>query len=203
MTQDKYDDLLERVKEGDVQPYEILEVAAELLKPQPDVDRYTLLYILGRGGRPAYKHLIEPYLAGPDDMLARLALWIVCWYWNLAHLYAPQLLRFIRGVHWDGLEQCRLAATEIAGDYLAKAADPDLLAELIRIFENPDESETLRLHAYSSLVQAVGRKWHPLPAHEEAFDLDASIDIAVIEEAKDRLSIERGTAPLIADPIMC
>src|SRR5687768_16366392 len=112
MTQDKYDDLLVRVKEGDVQHYEILEVAAELLKSQPAADRYTLLYILGRGGGPGYKHLIEPYLAGPDDMLARLALWIVCWYWNLTPLYARYLLRFVRGVHWDGLEQCRLAATD-------------------------------------------------------------------------------------------
>src|SRR5262245_4262398 len=84
---DKYDDQLERVKRGALTTSEVESIASELQKPEPDTDRYTLLYLLGRAGGPAYKPLVEPYLEGPDDMLARLALWIVCGYWGQAAQY--------------------------------------------------------------------------------------------------------------------
>src|SRR5438128_1825608 len=147
---DRYEELLERVKHGPLPRREVEAIAAELRKPWPDTDRYTLLYLLGRGGDASYRALVEPYLNGPDDMVARLALWVLCYYWGLAAECREQLLRFMRGVHWDHLEQCRLAAIAIAGDYLATASDPQLLRQLVTTCENKGEDQTIRAQAYSA-----------------------------------------------------
>src|SRR5690348_10526992 len=90
---DKYDDLLERVKQGPLTTLELDALAEEFQKPQPDTDRYILLYLLGRGGNASYKLVVEPYLEGPDDMLARLALWVLCWYWGLTSEYVDHVIR--------------------------------------------------------------------------------------------------------------
>ena len=191
---DKYEELLEQVKHGPLPREELEAIAAELRKPWPDTDRYTLVYLLGRGGDASYKSLVEPYLEGPDDMLARLALWVLCWYWGLAAEYAEHLLRFMRGVHWDQLEQCRLAAIAIAGDYLATASDPQLLRQLITTCENKGEDQTIRAHAYLALSIAMGmdNASHALPFHEEGFSLEAHLDPTVLLQAKFRLAGLRG-----------
>src|SRR5689334_13615513 len=112
---DKYDDLLERVKVGPLSADDVTEIVTEIQKPQPEADPYTLLYLLGRAGDVSYRSIVEPYIEGPDDMLARLAMWVLCWYWGLTAEYTEQVVRFIRGVHWDQFGQCRLAAISIAG----------------------------------------------------------------------------------------
>lgn len=185
---DKYDDLLERVKQGPLHTEEVENIAAEVQKPEPETDRYTLLYLLGRAGGPAYRSVVESYLDGPDDMLARLALWIICWYWGLTAQYTDHLMKFMQGVYWDGLEQCRLAATSIAGEYLMTSSNPGLLRELIRLFENRGESEPVRTQAYMSLAEALGHGMPVLPVHNIDFDLDSAADPAVLEEAKALLA---------------
>jgi hypothetical protein len=193
---DKYEGLLEQVKHGPLPSDEVEAIASELQKPWPDTDRYTLVYLLGRGGDASYKSLVEPYLEGPDDMLARLALWVLCWYWGLAADYTEHLLRFMRGVYWDHMEQCRLAALAITGDYLAaaSASDHKLLRQLITTCENKGEDQTIRAHAYSALSTALGldNGSHALPFHEDGFNLDAYLDPAVLLEAKSRLAGQSG-----------
>src|SRR6476620_12304879 len=153
---DRYEELLEQVKHGPLQRDDVEAIAAELQKPWPDTDRYTLVYLLGRGGDASYKWLVEPYLEGSDDMLARLALWVLCYYWGLTSEYTEQLLRFMRGVRWDHQEQCRLAAIAITGDYLATASDPQLLRQLVTTCENKGEDQIIRAHAYLALATALG-----------------------------------------------
>jgi hypothetical protein len=171
---------------------EIAEIVAELHRSQPDIDRYTLLYLLGRGGDSSYRSAVEPYLEGPDDMLARLALWVLCWYWNLTAEYAKQVARFMHGVHWDESAQCRLAAIFIAGDYLAVASEPRLLKSLITLCENRGEDQTLRAHAYSALATAMGHEPQSLPFHEDDFNLDAYVDPRLLLEARARLARKGG-----------
>ena len=189
---DKYDALLERLKEGGLTEGEVSAVAEELRKQLPETDKYTLLYIVGRAGGPAYRGLVENHLQGPDDMLARLALWILCWYWQLTADYTTQLITFIRGVAWDGLEECRRAATSIAGEYLRTHTHPDLLHALVEIYENGNEEGSLRLNAYYAIADAMGRDWHGLPPVHDPLDLDFEADPSLIEEAKDRLLQEWG-----------
>jgi hypothetical protein len=190
MTVDKYDELLERVRDGTISEEEVAAAAAELEKPQPETDRYTLLFIVGRRGGPHYRTLVEPYLQGPDDMLARLALWVLCWYWNLTDRYTGQLLTFLRGVPWDGLEEIRRAAASITGEYLRTHARPELLNELIDIFEKRDENPSLRQYAYYALADALGRSTRQLPPIYEGEDLDALVDPLVVQGAKARLITE-------------
>jgi len=189
---DKYDDLMERLREHRVTEEEVRAVADELQKPLPETDRYTLLYIVGKAGGSHYKELVEEYLHGPDDMLARLALWVLCWYWQLTPHYTRQLITFIRGVPWDGLEECRRAATAIAGEYLLTHSDPDLLHVIIETLENTNEEGSLRLSAYYALADAMNRDWHKLPPVHDPLDLDFELDPTVIDEAKDRLLKEWG-----------
>jgi hypothetical protein len=189
---DKYDDLLERVKRGPLSGDEVAEIVTELQKPQPGADPYTLMYLLGRAGDASYRSIVEPYIEGPDDMLARLALWVLCWYWGLTSQYTEQVARFIHGVHWDQMDQCRLAAISIAGDYLATASEPQLLWALITLCENKGEDQTLRAHAYSALSTAMGYEPRSLPFHEEAFNLDAHVDPSLLLEATARIAGKGG-----------
>jgi len=191
---DKYEDLLERVKQGPLTTPELDVMAKEIQKPQPDTDRYILLYLLGRGGNAAYKSIVEPYLEGPDDMLARMALWVLCWYWDLTSEYIDHVIRFMRGVYWDELAQGRLAAIDIAGDYLAKSRKRQLLWELMTICEDKGEDPTIRAHAYSALATALGLglESQALPFHEEGFNVDAHIDPAVLAEVKERIATQGG-----------
>ena len=127
-------------------------------------------------------------------MVARLAMWVLCYYWGLTAEYTEQLLRFMRGVHWDHMEQCRLAAIAIIGDYLATASDPQLLGQLVTTCENRGEDQTIRAHAYAALATAVGldHESQALPFHEEGFNLDAHVDPGVLLEAKTRLANQGG-----------
>jgi hypothetical protein len=196
MSVDKYDELLERVRDGTITQEQVAAAAAELAKSQPETDRYTLLYIVGRRGGPQYRGLVEPYLEGPDDMLARISLWILCWYWNLTDSYTSQMLAFLRGVPWDGLEEIRRAATAISGEYLRTHARPELLSELIYIFEKRDEDLTLRQYAYHALADALGRDSGRLPPIYEGDDLDSLVDPSIVEAAKTRLISESHLWPL-------
>lgn len=187
MSVDKYDLLLERVRDGSITDADVAAVAAELEKPQPETDRYTLLYIVGRRGGPQYRHLVEPYLEGPDDMLARLALWVLCWYWNLTPYYSSYLLTFLRGVPWDSMEEIRRAAASITGEYLRDNPRPELLSELIGIFDKRDEDPSLRLASYYAIADALGHDSRALPPIYDAEDLDALADYSVLQAARTRL----------------
>lgn len=198
MSDYNFTDILRRGKVIPLAPAELDLVAAELHKPNPEADPYSLLHILGRGEDASYKESVEPYLAGPDSMLAAKALLVLCADWGLAADYKKQLLAFMRGVAWDEDDDCWGSATLITGKYLSGHSDPELLRALIREFEAnaPGENGADKLRrwtAYIALADAMlkDRKtvfFAPIDA-----DIEPLIDPSVLEEAKERLASDEDT----------
>jgi hypothetical protein len=186
----RYDDLLERAKwEPDTVTAEEIAAVAALLHTAPEEDRYTLLYILGCVGNPTeHRSLVERYLAGPDDLLAQLAVYILCRWWDLAPQYVDELFAFVQGVDWDDLEQVRWVAVSVAGEYLQDHQEPDLLEILLDIYRNVDIKHSTREYAYWALAEAVGADYEtsidPIP-------LDPPPDPTIITRALKRLVDER------------
>lgn len=183
-----YDALLHRAKWEKLSQEEIDNVATELQQPEPEADRYILLFILGRAGALSYRWLVEQFLACEDDpMLSRKALEVLCDDWNDTARYLDQVLEFVLGVKWDEEEDVRPMAISIAGEYLRSHDEPRLLSELVRIFENEDEPQTMREGAYFALARAAGRDWKELPSAARHFDLSQDTDPSVLREARERL----------------
>jgi hypothetical protein len=187
-----YNDLLERAKWDSLSDAEIDQVAKEIQKPMPEADTYTLLHILGKSQATRYRRLVERYLeSDTDPMLAKLAMQILCSYWDEASHYLDQITRFVQGVAWDEDDDCQLAAVSIAGEYLRTKHDPVLLYLLLELFEREAEDQLIREAAYGALARAMGREYSEIPSAAKEFDLKADIDTSIIERAKSRLSQER------------
>lgn len=183
-----YDELLERAKQGHLSSHEVSEVAAELAGGAPATDRYTLLHILGRSGDTAYRPLVESFLiCKADPMLSRLALQILCDYWGYSELYLERVREFVNGVSWDTEEDVRQIAIAIVGEYLRAHSEPALLRELLTIFENEGESQSMREAAYFALSRATGREWTQIPPASRPLDLATGTDESVLKEVNRRL----------------
>ncbi|HET7035762.1 MAG TPA: hypothetical protein VFI42_08800 [Thermomicrobiaceae bacterium] len=158
---------------------------------------YRAMYILGLAGafspefqeiRQTYRPLLETFLDdGSDPMMARLALQIMCDDWGYAADCREFLLRFIHGVVWDAEDDVRQIAILLTGRYLRSHRDPELLAVLIRIFEDQRGDDLVRQDAYLALADAVGRSWKELPSAAREFNVDTDTDPRVLVEAKQRL----------------
>ena len=187
-----YHDLLEKAKWSKLTDAEVGAVARELQREKPDTDRYTLLHILGRAGATAHRGLVERYLDVPDDpMLARIALQTLIDYWDLADEYLAVTKRFVHGVAWDVDQDVRLVAISNAGEYLRTHEEPELLGEILRIFNDDREMRMSRETAYRALARATGRPWKELPSAASHFDLQHDIDPRVIAEATRRAPASR------------
>jgi len=183
-----YNELLQRAKWGTLSQGELAQVAAALHEPDPQVDRYTLLHILGRAGDRSYRSLVERFLHDQDDpMIARLALQILCSFWGETGRYLEEVLQFIQWVPWDDEEYIRLVAISAAGEYLRVHTEPRVLRALIRIFENEEEDHLTRQGAYRALARAVRRDWDQLPAATRLLDLTTQSDPLILQLAKERL----------------
>lgn len=183
-----YDDLLARAKRGKLTAQEISAVVGELQRPDSSKDRYTLLHILGRSGATAYRRLVEQFLECREEpMLARLALKILCDYWTGTAQYIPKILGFLRGLDGDEESDVRQIAISIVGEYLRNNPEPEFLRELIHIFGNEENEQTIREDAYIALARAMGRDWNQLPSSAKHFDLTSQTDPMILHEAKERL----------------
>lgn len=189
-TMSKYDDLLERAKWDKLTDEEVKSVA-EKLQNAPDTDRYSLLHILGRAGNASYRAVVEPFLEGPDELEARLAVWILCRWWGLTDLYIDTLLKFMRGVTWDERLDGKIAAIGVVGEYLNHHSNWKLLHKLIQIFENRKEEQDTRRYAYYALAESLGYDTQQFPPIYEDVDLLTIVDPVVILKAKARLAKER------------
>lgn len=184
-----YKEMLERAKSGRISQAEISTVAEELKNPRRQADPYTLLHILGKAEAKSYLGLVEQYLQFKEDpMLVRLALQILCNYWGYCSRYIGEVTKFVQGVPWDPDEEIRQSAISIAGECLRVNQDAKLLHELIQIYENDGESQTIREGAYLALARAVGRNWNELPSSARHFDLRTQTQPSVIETAKRRVA---------------
>lgn len=178
----------------------VAEAASELhelqqTNPQAEEDYIAyLLDILQYTHDTSYAYLAEPYLKGPRDFLAAQALILLCHYYDLTERYVDYILKFIRGVEWDPMDDLQHRATLIAGHYLEKHTHIGLLSELIRIVEDASGSNARpsfpfltterRELAYAALVDALGK-----PSEIGGFNID-EIDPAIVDEAKERLKQE-------------
>jgi hypothetical protein len=176
---------LEKAKSGKISSAEIQAVAQELGDPLSEVDRYTLLHILGKAEAKSFADVVERYVDYQDDpMVARLALQVLCTYWGYGSRYLRHLIAFVRGVPWDTEDEVRLAATSIAGEFLRSTREPELLKALIEVYEDEGANQTARETAYLALGRAMGLGWDELPPASRHFDLATQTKPSVIETAK-------------------
>ena len=111
--------LLERAKDGVITEQELSDVANRLesgtRRPIPD----RLLHILGRAHAVGYRSMIEKYLEDRSEpLLTKLALQILCSYWNETERYIAYVRQFAAGVPQDHANDIRLVALSIGGEDL-------------------------------------------------------------------------------------
>lgn len=170
----------------------------------PEEDLYLLLRTLGKVGvleyKPEYRPIVERYLIYPKDtMVSALALEILCDFWGFTADYLPQIKQFIDAVEWDkyidgGYKDVRRMAISIAGRYLNKNRDLELLRKLYSIFIH-DNNPLQREFAYLALADAVrGRAkeiTYPHGHHDFIHKIDESkVDKSIIEAVERRLALE-------------
>ena len=185
-------ELIAKATHGNIEQWE-LERVVRCLETK-SCDTYEALLVIGRAGAIQYRSLIEKYLEARDNpMLARLALMILCRYWNLTIEYKSKLEEFLRRVDWDTEEDVRLLAISIAGSLLTSHPDRGLLRLLIRIFRDPSELQLVRETAYCALGEAAGKIPSELPRASRRLDLEHELDPDVVAyiEAGERASEER------------
>jgi len=182
------EDLVDRAKQGLVRPSEITEVAAALTSlPDDSEDGYSLLYVLGRSEATQYEELVAGFLRSGDPNLARLALQILCMFWDLTESYVDDLRAFLDGVEWDDDGWVQQIAVSAAGQYLRTHTDTAMLARLLELAE-PDNDVLERRWALEALAVALG---DPLAETLTAGGNDrAGWTARVLSRAEDRLAAE-------------
>jgi len=154
-----YQDLLQRARWGKLKADEIDEVAREIQKRRPALERESLLHILSESKDKRHRKLVEKCLYSGDVKLAKMALQTLCVTWNEAADHIEDILRFLRGVEWDTQQggHVILIAISVAGEYLRGSKNGQLLAELIDIYEK--EGSIFKDEAYVALVRGMGHSW--------------------------------------------
>lgn len=180
-------DLVDRSKQGLVRKQELEEVAEALSSlPEGSEDGYSLLYVLGRSEAFQYEKLIAGFLRSGDTNLARLALQILCTFWDTAESYADEMRAFLDGVEWDD-GWVQQAAVSAAGEYLRTHTDTGMLARLLE-FAEPDNDWLDRRVALEALAVALR---DPVAETLTAGGDDrAGWTARVLSRAEDRLAAE-------------
>lgn len=191
-----YSDLLESAKSRKISRSEIDEVAKKISEISKEDSRllYTLIHILGRAEAIKYKKLIEPFLYYPSNPnIAKITLQSLCTYWDLTAEYLDDVKMFIQGVEWDDLDDVRIVAISIAGEFLRKTPNKELLALLVDVFEgNNDEikpaenAALIQSCAYSAIARAMGKDYNQIPgsAFIEKQLQKGTLDLSIIQQAK-------------------
>ncbi len=186
------DDLIYKAKWEGLERDEARWAEQQLLHPDQDLDRYKVLHLVGKGLDRSFARLVEPYLTCHEEPdLARLALQILCQYWDLTCDYLPFVREFVEGVAWDEDGHIKLMAISVAGGYLRTNRDPDLLAQVLDVLEGDDpEQDIEREAAVTALARAIGLEWKQiLPV---AGSLDQVVtQQEVLAQARARLAAER------------
>jgi hypothetical protein len=202
-----FDELAHEAKWGKISKDEILYVAKTLrnFKPGEDSDDllHTLIYILGFAGTSEYRNLVEPFICYREcDFVCSQALKTLCTCWGLTEDYLETIKMYIRGVGWD-YDDVRIIAMSIAGAFLRKKFDRELLQLLVDVFEGlgeiegiheEDDSkrEFLKGCAYLGLARAVGEEWGDILDGEEVVKFIAEgkltlLDLPVVQKAHQML----------------
>ena len=173
------EEMLERTEGGALSKEELSYIVnrIERSRNKEDPELYLLILILGEAGAKENRKLVECFLSYPSNpTISAVALQTLVSYWDFMEEYARELKTFVRGVDWDQYEDVRIVAVSAAGRYLTGYQDKELLRELIEIFTNTTESDSIREMAYWALVDAVGRDPIKLMKAKE-------MDLTVLDEA--------------------
>lgn len=181
--------LLERAKDGETFPSATIDAVAETasLEETTRGDRYTALFILGLARARQYRSLLEHYLdaeATDEPMLARTAILGLARYWNEPERYLDYVVGAVDGYEWDDLEDVRIVAISIAGDYLKDHDNPELLRKVIDIARTEPRGEGTRPAALTALARSMGLTWPEIIQRERDPDYGSKL----IAEAEARLA---------------
>ena len=186
------DELRAKAKAGSITPAEISQVIDAVKGAEGD-DRYSLLYIIGRSFATQHEELVAGYLDyRKDPMLAKLALQILCNFWDKPSDYVDHLIKFLKGVDWDKNHDIRLQAISCVGEYLRQRKSSRLnepehecLTLLVGIFDDEKQRHVLREAAYSALARAYGLGRKDIPrASTRDLDLRAETNPKVLQWAR-------------------
>jgi len=140
---------------------EIDYVASQVraMRNQEGPGLFLWLLTLGRAGATEHRELVESFLYYTSDPeIAEAAFMILTRDWGFVKDYINELKLFLKGVDWDKEGKLRISAAFSAGNYLKQNEDQELCDSLIKIVEDPNESEDLHFYAYSSLPEPVWRE---------------------------------------------
>jgi len=165
-------ELCYHAKEGKLTAEEIIYVAQRLKNYEINYeDRIPeLIYILGHAKADVYKDLVEKFIYYRDDFfICKQALKTLCIRWALTEEYLDAVKMYVRGADWDDIDEIRLAALYIAGEYLRKKKfDRELLHLLLQVFEDLGDSSYInesrdyargivKSCAYHAIARAMGK----------------------------------------------
>jgi hypothetical protein len=182
--------LLKATSERRLNDAEVDSVARELASGQAD-DPYSSLLLIGRASAIRHRELVETFLdRHGDPMLVRLALQILCKFWEFTPDYVDRVVGCMQRSDWDEEDDARQMAFSIAGEYLRAARNAKMLAELLRVVNDNAEGSVLRGDAYLALARAMGKEWTELPKPSRLPPIEQLVDRNVINAAEQRMDRE-------------
>jgi hypothetical protein len=166
---------------------ELAEVV-QLIDSGEGGDLYSLLEILGRSGSLKYRSLMERYLhCRSDPQLSALVLTALCRWWGLVEEYRNELIAFMNGVDWDSEGYTRIQAILIAGEFLRKKQDGEMLRIIYGTFSNEKERPLIRSAAYFALCRSDGQEWRDIPPASRILDFSREVDCDLIDRVEIKL----------------
>ncbi len=182
--------LLKATSERRLNDGEVDGVARELAAGHAS-DPYSSLLLIGRASAVRHRGLVETFLDRHDDpMLVRLALQVLCKFWEYTPDYVNRVVSCMQRSEWDAEDDARQMAFSIAGEYLRAGRNAEMLAELLRVVEDNSEGSVLRGDAYLALARAMGKEWTELPKPSRLPPIEQLVDRKVINAAEQRLHQE-------------
>jgi hypothetical protein len=185
------DDIRDRaqgVAEGQVTAEELDFARSILLKRQGDVS--SALHIVGMCGSVSDAVLIESYLHGPErDVHGETALKALCRGLRLVDRYRPLLRDLVMSPTDVAFRNSRMAAIQLAPNYLKGFRDDELGCQLVTILcDTSDPDQPSARFALIDILSLRGELRDPFGLHVDEGDMDAGY---IVRLARHRFGCER------------
>ncbi|HET9240598.1 MAG TPA: hypothetical protein VFO10_25260 [Oligoflexus sp.] len=177
------DDYLTKATNGKLSPKEMKDLVNAIRSEEGDT--YTLLLALGRAWGVQNKDLVEKYLVCPENpMLSRLAIQILCKYWDLGQNFLAHIQEAANGFEWDDEDDVRLMAISCLGYIYTQNKQTELLRQLYDIWNDEAQDKMARESSYLAMGLAIGYGYDQLPPASRHFDVRKDIDPEVIRKVE-------------------
>ncbi len=181
------DDYLAKATNGKLSPKEIKDLSEAIQNETGDV--YTLLLALGRAEAFQHQAVVEKFLVYPDNpMMARLALQILCKYWDRGQNYLEHIKGAADGFTWDDEDDVRLMAISCLGYVFTQNKKVDLLRSLYEMWKDEAADRMVRESSYLAMGEALGYSPSQLPPASRHFDVNKDIDHELIRKVEKLLT---------------